>query len=116
MVADNELPSRRYVCELIKEDPRFRIVAICDSGQSVVAEAQKLQPDTVFLDIQMPRMDSFEVVEVIQDNSPLVPNQANKERKFYLFLESSLMRTEIVWHRVSPLCSLENNWSVMRMG
>ncbi|MEO2045440.1 MAG: OadG family transporter subunit, partial [Pirellulales bacterium] len=38
---------------------------------------------------------------------PLAPDQANKERKFYLFLESSLMRTEIVWHRVSPLCSLE---------
>ncbi|MEO2047774.1 MAG: ABC transporter permease, partial [Pirellulales bacterium] len=44
----------------------------------------------------------------------LDPDQANKERKFYLFLESSLMRTEIVWRRVSPLCSLENNWSVMR--
>jgi hypothetical protein len=48
--------------------------------------------------------------------SPLVPDQANKERKFYLFLESKLVRTETVWRRVSPLCSFENNWSVMRMG
>ena len=45
----------------------------------------------------------------------LVPDQANKERKFYLFLESRLMRTEIVRRRVSPLCSFENKWSVMRM-
>jgi hypothetical protein len=54
--------------------------------------------------------------EQLQQLGQLVPDQANKERKFYLFLESSLMRTEIVWRRVSPLCSFENNWSVMRMG
>ncbi|MEO2046905.1 MAG: hydrogenase expression/formation protein HypE, partial [Pirellulales bacterium] len=54
---------------------------------------------------------AFEPVPT-SDSGSLVPDQANKERKFYLFLESSLMRTEIVWHRVSPLCSLENNWSV----
>jgi hypothetical protein len=45
----------------------------------------------------------------IQNGGLLDPDQANKERKFYLFLESSLMRTEIVWRRVSPLCSFENN-------
>jgi hypothetical protein len=46
---------------------------------------------------------------------PLVPDQANKERKFYLFLESKLMRTDSGWHRLTPLCSFENNWSVMIM-
>jgi hypothetical protein len=42
-------------------------------------------------------------------DSVLGPDLANKERKFYFFLESRFMRTEIVWRRVSPLCSFENN-------
>ena len=72
LVADDELPSRQYVCELVKQDPRFRVVAVCDSGQSTVTETQKFQLDAVFLDIQMPGMDGFEVLEAIQDSNPLV--------------------------------------------
>jgi len=72
LVADDELPSRRYVCELIKLDSRFQVVAICDSGKSAVAQAQEFQLDAVFLDIRMPGMDGFEVLETFQDDSPLV--------------------------------------------
>lgn len=72
LIADDELPSRHYVCELVKEDPRFRVVAVCDSGQSTVAHARETPLDAVFLDIRMPGMDGFEVAEAIQDRTPLV--------------------------------------------
>ena len=72
LVADDELPSRQYVCELIKQDPRFHISTICDSGLSTITEAKKHQFDAVFLDIQMPGMDGFEVMEAYEGSKPLV--------------------------------------------
>jgi len=72
LVADDELPSRQFVQTLIQEDPRFRVVAVCDSGQSAVTQTQKHPLDVVFLDIQMPRLDGFEVRAAIQGSLPLV--------------------------------------------
>ena len=72
LVADDELPSRHYVCELFKQDVRFRVVAHCDNGRSAVAEAQKHKLDALFLDIEMPGLDGFQVVEAIQSSVPLV--------------------------------------------
>ncbi len=72
LVADDELPSRQYVCELIEQDPRFRIVSVCDSGESTVAEAHRVQPNAAFIDIQMPGMNGFEVLESLQTTRPLV--------------------------------------------
>lgn len=73
LIADDELHSRQFVRALIKDDPRFQVVAVCGSGQATVAEAKKTQLDAVFLDIQMPRMDGFEVLKAMQGNSrPLI--------------------------------------------
>ena len=72
LVADDELPSRQYVCELVRQDPRFEVVAVSDSGPSTVAQSQEVHLDAVFLDIQMPGMDGFEVLEALQGSSPLV--------------------------------------------
>ena len=72
LVADDELPSRQYVCELIEQDPRFQIVSVCDNGESTVAEAQRVQPNAAFIDIQMPGMNGFEVLESLHSSRPLV--------------------------------------------
>jgi two-component system LytT family response regulator len=72
LVADDELPSRQYVCELVRQDPRFEVVAVSDSGQSTVAQSQEIHLDAVFLDIQMPGMDGFEVLEALHGSNPLV--------------------------------------------
>ena len=50
----DEMHCRQYVRELIKADSRFRVVAVCENGQSAINESQRFQLDAVFLDIHMP--------------------------------------------------------------
>lgn len=72
LVADDELPSRQYVCALLKQDSRFETVAVCDSGHDTVVKARACHPDIMFVDIQMPGMDGFDVIEAFQGTKPLI--------------------------------------------
>ena len=48
------------------------IIGECANGFDAVKAIQDLQPDLVFLDVQMPKLDGFEVLEVIQTNAAIV--------------------------------------------
>jgi len=46
--------------------PQVKVADICYSGQSALASIIELQPDIVFLDIEMPHMNGFELLEKLQ--------------------------------------------------
>lgn len=62
LVADDEPAARRGVRQLLASFPEFTIVAECRTGEEVLAALDRVQPHVVFLDIQMPGMDGFEVI------------------------------------------------------
>jgi two-component system, LytTR family, response regulator len=62
LIVDDEPLGRRGVLRFLKNDPDVEIVAQCGDGQSAVGAILGSNPDLVFLDIQMPEMDGFEVV------------------------------------------------------
>ncbi len=65
-VVDDEPLACRKIQRLLAEDPDIDVVGICNNGQDACEAIQKLTPDLIFLDIQMPEMDGFEVLKSLQ--------------------------------------------------
>jgi len=62
LIADDEPAARRGVRQLLAAFPAFRVVGECRDGDETLASLDRLAPDVVFLDIQMPGLDGFEVI------------------------------------------------------
>jgi two-component system LytT family response regulator len=65
IVVDDEAPARRKILRLLSAEHGFDVVADADSGEAAIRAIAKHQPDLVFLDVQMPGMDGFGVVDAI---------------------------------------------------
>ena len=73
LVVDDEPLARERLRTLLAGDPEIEIVGECDDGRSAVGAVRELAPDLVFLDVQMPLLDGFEVLsEVGVDAMPPV--------------------------------------------
>src|SRR3954469_3418351 len=66
VVADDELLARKFIRRMLKQDPEVEIVAECNNGAEAVATIRKEKPDLVFLDVQMPEMDGFAVLDAVR--------------------------------------------------
>jgi two-component system, LytTR family, response regulator len=65
MIADDEPLARERLKMLLAADPDLEIVAECRNGNEVVRSLKAAKTDLLFLDIQMPGRDGFEVIEEI---------------------------------------------------
>jgi two-component system LytT family response regulator len=65
LVVDDEAPARRKVLRLLREEPAVEIAGEADSGEAAVAAIKKQHPDLVFLDVQMPGLDGFGVIQAL---------------------------------------------------
>jgi two-component system LytT family response regulator len=63
MIVDDEPPARRNLRALLKGVPDVELVKECGNGRDAVCQIRALQPDLIFLDVQMPELDGFEVLE-----------------------------------------------------
>jgi len=66
VIADDELLARKFIRRMLKQDPEAEIVAECSNGAEAVATIRKEKPDLVFLDVQMPEMDGFAVLDAVR--------------------------------------------------
>ena len=62
LIADDEPVARRGVRQLLAAFPEFAVAGECRNGAEVLAALDVSEPDVVFLDIQMPGIDGFEVI------------------------------------------------------
>ncbi|HEV2843476.1 MAG TPA: response regulator [Thermoanaerobaculia bacterium] len=73
LIADDEAPARRKLRELLAREGDFQVVGEAGDGVEAVEAIRAASPDVVFLDIQMPRLDGFGVIqEVGVEAMPLV--------------------------------------------
>lgn len=66
LIVDDEPLARRNIRILLKDEPEVEIVGEAASGREALALIRKYSPALVFLDIQMPEMDGFAVLENIE--------------------------------------------------
>ena len=71
LIVDDEPLAREVIREYLGADDEFEIVAECSNGFEAVKAVSEHDPDLLFLDIQMPKLDGFEVLALL-DRSPLV--------------------------------------------
>ena len=65
IVVDDEPLARAVVREFLGAHPGVEIVAECANGFDAVKAVTELAPDLMFLDVQMPKLDGFEVLELL---------------------------------------------------
>jgi len=65
LIADDEALARKFIRRMLRDDRDVEIVGECSDGKQAVAIIRKQNPDVVFLDVQMPEMDGFAVLESI---------------------------------------------------
>ena len=70
VIVDDEPLARSSLRVLLSRDPAIELVAECGSGDEAVACIRALLPDLVFLDIQMPEVDGFDVIERLGGGVP----------------------------------------------
>lgn len=70
LVVDDEAPARRYLTLLLRRDPGIGSVIECESGFEAIEEIRRSRPDLVFLDVQMPECDGFDVLELLGVDLP----------------------------------------------
>lgn len=71
IIIDDEPLARSIVREYLQAFTDVELVAECDDGFEGIKIIQQTQPDLIFLDIQMPRINGFEMLELIE-NPPAV--------------------------------------------
>jgi two-component system LytT family response regulator len=64
-VVDDEPLARRNITVLLRHDPDIGSIAECSSGAEAIEEIRRTKPDLVFLDVQMPEFDGFDVLEML---------------------------------------------------
>ncbi|MGH9363676.1 MAG: LytR/AlgR family response regulator transcription factor, partial [Thermoanaerobaculia bacterium] len=72
LVVDDEEPARRILCETIAAQPGFFVAAQCANGLEALAAALETKPQIALLDIQMPRLDGFEVASLLEPGIAVV--------------------------------------------
>src|SRR6185437_1170501 len=72
MIVDDEELGRALLSEMLMRHGDIEIVAECANGFEAVKAADECKPDLIFLDVQMPKLDGFEVLELIGTDSAVV--------------------------------------------
>jgi two-component system LytT family response regulator len=72
LIVDDEEPARALLRRHLSEIPGVRILGECANGFEAVRAASELSPRIVFLDIEMPKLDGFEVLELLDPGTAVV--------------------------------------------
>jgi len=73
VIVDDEELARAYLREMLRAHPEIEIAAECANGFEAVKAIAETNPDLLFLDIQMPKLDGFEVLELAQTGAKGAP-------------------------------------------
>lgn len=65
LIVDDEPLARERIREMLKNEPQVEIIEEAKNGEEAIKHVRALKPDIVFLDIQMPDMDGFQVLETL---------------------------------------------------
>lgn len=68
LIVDDEELARKLIREMLATHPEIEVAAECGNGMEAVKAAGEHKPDLLFLDVQMPKLTGFDVLELIDRN------------------------------------------------
>ena len=71
-IVDDEPLARGILREMLAAHQDIEIAAECANGFEAVKAVAEVKPDLIFLDIQMPKLDGFDVLELVGRDTPVV--------------------------------------------
>jgi len=72
VIIEDETPAREILKHYLKDFPEIEIIAECADGFSGLKTISAMKPELVFLDIQMPRLTGFELIEVMTEKPIII--------------------------------------------
>jgi two-component system, LytTR family, response regulator len=66
LIIDDERLARKELIQLLSKYPEIQIEGECSNGEEALQMIEQLQPDLIFLDVQMPGMTGFELIEKLE--------------------------------------------------
>ncbi len=73
LIIEDESPARRLIENFLQEYPQVKLIGHCSDGFEGAKKIMELKPDLIFLDIQMPRINGFEMLELLKgEDLPMV--------------------------------------------
>lgn len=90
IIIDDEPLARAIVKEYLKDFEDFEIVAECNDGFEGIKKITELKPDLIFLDIQMPKINGFEMLELLTDVPSVIFTTAFDEYALKAFETSAV--------------------------
>jgi two-component system LytT family response regulator len=72
IIIDDEILAREVIKKYISADSSIEVVGECSNGFEGIKAISELQPDIVFLDIQMPKINGFEMLELIENHPAII--------------------------------------------
>jgi two-component system LytT family response regulator len=72
LVVDDEAPARAALRRMLSDDPEIEVVGCCADGNAALAAIKATAPEILFLDVRMPGIDGFGVVEAAGERPPRV--------------------------------------------
>ena len=79
LVVDDELPARERLKTFLSQNETVELIGEAEDGIAAVESIEAKKPDLVFLDIQMPRLDGFGVIRMLEDPPPVIFTTAYDE-------------------------------------
>jgi two-component system, LytTR family, response regulator len=70
LIVDDEPLARSNLAVLLRIDPQIEIIGECSSGTEALSKIRETKPDLLFLDVQMPECDGFDVLEMLGKDVP----------------------------------------------
>ncbi|MEW6127803.1 MAG: LytTR family DNA-binding domain-containing protein [Acidobacteriota bacterium] len=70
LIVDDEVQARKGIRALLARDAEIKVIGECSDGGQAIAEIEQTNPDLIFLDIQMPEKNGFEVLRALDLQRP----------------------------------------------
>lgn len=85
LIVDDEPPARTLLQEYLEDVSRIEVIGECGNGREAIEAVNEKAPDLVFLDVQMPGLDGFDVLERIEDLPDIIFSTAYDEYALQAF-------------------------------
>jgi two-component system, LytTR family, response regulator len=72
IIIEDEAPARELLKHYLLDYPQIEIIAECQDGFAGLKAISEMKPDLVFLDIQMPKLTGFEMLEVLEERPEII--------------------------------------------